>query len=159
MSVIVLFVVLLISVSAYSERIYEAAEGYKAPDFTIENSDTSVSLADLKGRYVLVSFWSSSDAESRLATRDYDTFAKSMPEERFCLLSVNFDRSERLFREIVRRDNLSTETQYHVQGENASTIMEDYHLTQGFRSFLVDPQGRIIAGNPSSETLTRLVNI
>ncbi len=52
MTIIVLFAVLLITVSAYPGRVYEAADGYKAPAITLTNSDTTMSLADLKGRYV-----------------------------------------------------------------------------------------------------------
>lgn len=110
MTVIVLFAVLLITVSAYTGRVYDAAEGYKAPVFTLAKSDSSeVNLADLRGRYVLVNFWRSNDVESRLSAASYNDAAKQFDEERFCLLSVNLDRSERLFREIVRRDNLSAE--------------------------------------------------
>ena len=156
MKVIVLFAVLVISVSAYSERVFEAAEGYNAPSMTIENSDTTLSLADMKGRYVIVTFWSSADADSRLRAYRYDEAAKLLPQERFCLLSVNFDRSERLFREIVRRDNLSAENHIHVDGSQANRIIHDYRLTEGFTSLLIDPKGRIVAMNPSIETLTKL---
>ena len=156
MKVIVLFAVLVISVSAYSERVFEAAEGYNAPSMTIENSDTTLSLADMKGRYVIVTFWSSADADSRLRAYRYDEAAKLLPQERFCLLSVNFDRSERLFREIVRRDNLSAENHIHVDGSQANRIIHDYRLTEGFKSLLIDPKGRIVAMNPSIETLTKI---
>ena len=156
MKVIVLFAVLVISVSAYSERVFEAAEGYNAPSMTIENSDTTLSLADMKGRYVIVAFWSSADADSRLRAYRYDEAAKLLPQERFCLLSVNFDRSERLFREIVRRDNLSAENHIHVDGSQANRIIHDYRLTEGFKSLLIDPKGRIVAMNPSIETLTKM---
>lgn len=156
MKVIVLFAVLVISVSAYSERVFEAAEGYNAPSMTIENSDTTLSLADIKGRYVIVTFWSSADADSRLRVYRYDEAAKLLPQERFCLLSVNFDRSERLFREIVRRDNLSAENHIHVDGSQANRIIHDYRLTEGFKSLLIDPKGRIVAMNPSIETLTKM---
>ncbi|WP_289738578.1 thioredoxin family protein [Paramuribaculum intestinale] len=156
MKVIVLFAVLVISVSAYSERVFEAAEGYNAPSMTIENSDTTLSLADMKGRYVIVTFWSSADADSRLRAYRYDEAAKLLPQERFCLLSVNFDRSERLFREIVRRDNLSAENHIHVDGSQANRIIHDYRLTEGFKSLLIDPKGRIVATNPSIETLTKM---
>ena len=156
MKVIVLFAVLVISVSAYSERVYEAAEGYNAPSITIENSDTTLSLAELKGRYVIVTFWSSADADSRLRAYRYDEASKLLPQERFCLLSVNFDRSERLFREIVRRDNLSAENHIHVDGSQANRIIHDYRLTEGFKSLLIDPKGRIVAMNPSIETLTKM---
>ncbi len=156
MKVIVLFAVLVISVSAYSERVFEAAEGYNAPSMTIENSDTTLSLADMKGRYVIVTFWSSADADSRLRAYRYDEAAKLLPQERFCLLSVNLDRSERLFREIVRRDNLSAENHIHVDGSQANRIIHDYRLTEGFKSLLIDPKGRIVAMNPSIETLTKM---
>lgn len=156
MKVIVLFAVLVISVSAYSERVFEAAEGYNAPSMTIENSDTTLSLADMKGRYVIVTFWSSADADSRLRAYRYDEAAKLLPQERFCLLSVNFDRSERLFREIVRRDGLSAETQFHIEGNRANQLINDYHLESGMQSFLIDPSGRIVAKNPTEQTLTQL---
>ena len=136
--------------------MFEAAEGYNAPSMTIENSDTTLSLADMKGRYVIVTFWSSADADSRLRAYRYDEAAKLLPQERFCLLSVNFDRSERLFREIVRRDNLSAENHIHVDGSQANRIIHDYRLTEGFKSLLIDPKGRIVAMNPSIETLTKM---
>lgn len=156
MKIIVLFAVLVISVSAYSERVFETAEGYSAPSMTIENSDTTMSLAELKGRYVIVTFWSSADADSRLRVRQYDEASKLLPQERFCLLSVNFDRSERLFREIVRRDNLSAKNHIHVDGSQANRIINDYRLSEGFKTLLINPEGRIVAMNPSIETLTKL---
>ena len=110
----------------------------------------------MKGRYVIVTFWSSADADSRLRADRYDEAAKLLPQERFCLLSVNFDRSERLFREIVRRDNLSAENHIHVDGSQANRIIHDYRLTEGFKSLLIDPKGRIVAMNPSIETLTKM---
>ena len=46
-------------------------------------------------------------------------------------------------------------------GENdkdeAVKITEAYHLDNGFKSFLIDPEGRIIATNPTSVTLTQVL--
>ncbi|MBD5323312.1 MAG: redoxin domain-containing protein [Bacteroides sp.] len=157
-SVIVLFAVLVISVSAYSGRVYEAAEGYKAPLFKVEKSDTLVSLADLRGRYVLVNFWASTDAQSRLRANDYDALGDYYPGERFCHLSVNFDRSERLFREIVRRDNLSAKSQFHVSDGEAARLSGAYHLSEGLNSFLIDPEGKIIEVNPDVRYLKSILS-
>lgn len=157
MNLIALFAVLLVSVSAYTERVFEAADGFSAPELTLSNNDTAVSLSKLKGKYVLVSFWASSNAQSRMAAARYDDFNKNHSEERFCLLSVNFDRSERLFREIVRRDNLSAKSQFFVCGNDAESIIDSYRLASGFKSFLIDPQGKIIATNPSTDTLKNIV--
>lgn len=157
MTIIVLFAVLLITVSAYPGRVYEAADGYKAPAITLTNSDTTMSLADLKGRYVVLAFWASSDAASRVEAGELDAFAANADEEQFCLVSVNLDRSENLFREVIRRDNLKAGAQYHVNKDEAVKITEAYHLDNGFKSFLIDPEGRIIATNPTSVTLTQVL--
>lgn len=157
MLIIALFAVLLVSLSAHTERVFEAADGFNAPDITLENQHQSVALSGLKGKYVLVSFWASSNAQSRILASEYDAFARNVNEERFCFLSVNFDRSERLFREIVRRDNLSAESQFFVSGNDADSIRDTYHLSGGFQSFLIDPQGKIVATNPSNSTLEKFV--
>lgn len=157
---IVLFAVLLFSVSANTERVYLSADGYKAPYFEVSAGEGGFSrnLADLRGSYVLLNFWAAKDAPSRLQTMEYTrSLSKITSEERFCFLSVNFDRSERLFREIVRRDNLNAETQFHAQGEEASKIIDAYRLDNGFQSFLIDPQGKIVATNPDPETVARIV--
>lgn len=157
MSIIVLFAVLVISVSAYSGRVYEAAEGYKAPLFAVENGDTSVSISDLRGRYVLVNFWASTDALSRLRAADYDASVNDIPQERFCHLQVNMDRSEGLFKAIVERDNMNAKSQFHVSDGEAASIAVSYHLSDGFNSFLIDPEGRIVETNPSADKLKQII--
>ncbi len=159
LSIIVLFAFLVISASAYSGRVYEAAEGYKAPLFKVENGDTAVSLADLRGRYVLVNFWASNDAQSRLRANNYDALSSEIPTERLCQLSVNLDRSERLFSEIVRRDNLDVKSQFHVSDGEAAEISGSYHLSEGLNSFLIDPEGRIVEMNPSIQSLHTILDV
>lgn len=157
MTIIALFAVLFISVSAHTERVFEAEKGYKAPLIEFSQSDSTLSLADLKGRHVLLTFWSSEMPASRIDANRYDSFARNADKERFCLLSVNFDRSERLFREIVRRDNLSAGSQFHVEGTQAADITMAYNLSQGYHSFLIDPTGKVVAVDPTDETLRRII--
>lgn len=158
MMYVVLFAVLVVSVAAYSGRIYQAVDGFKAPGFSAVGLDTTLSVENLKGRYVLVNFWASTDADSRIAAYEYGAFSKSVSEEQFCLMSVNLDRSERLFREIVRKDNLNAKAQFRVSDADYSRVAGDYNLTRGLRSFLVDPSGRIVATNPSPSDLTAMLS-
>ncbi len=158
-SIIVFFAVLLIFVSAHTGRVIDAKKGYSAPIFSVQNADSVMSVDGAKGKYLLLTFWASSDADSRIRCNEYDNFVSKQGEnERFCLLSVNFDRSERLFREIVRRDNLNSETQFYVQGDKAAQLRSEYHLEDGYQSFLIDPQGRVVAENPSLTLLTQLLS-
>lgn len=158
MSIIVLFVVFLVSVSAHTGKVIDAAEGFTAPFFTLEQGNSAVSLADYKGKYVLLTFWASNDASSRMACREYAGIVNELNGGNICHLSINFDRSKRLFDELVRNDGLDAETQFYAQGDAASRIMKDYHLEDGFRSYLVDPQGQIVAMNPNRMRLTQILN-
>lgn len=160
MSIIAAFVVLLLSVSANTDRVYSAVEGVQAPDFRIElGGDSTVSLSDFRGRYVVLNFWSASDADSRIAANRFDRFAKAVSEdESIRLLSVGFGSSERLFREIVRRDGMDNESQFFANGPVASQILKSYELAEGgLRSFLIDPKGDIVAVNPDLQTVKRIV--
>lgn len=157
MSIIALFTVVLVSLSAHTERVFEAAEGYNAPLFTLTKGDNQpkVSLADMKGQYVIVNFWSSLDPESRMNAGMYDRLAR---EQRLSLISVNFDRNEGLFREIAGRDGLNEDSQWHVEGDVARQLVNDYDLVDGnMRSFLIDPQGRVVAVNPDGTAVASIV--
>lgn len=153
---VVLFAFLL-SVSAHTERVFKAADGYKAPALHVANASDSISLEELRGSYVLVNFWSASDAESRVAAGEYEALAKSMAGKQFRVLSVNTDENERLFREIVRRDGLDDRTQYRAIGTSASEMVSEYGLDGGCHSFLVNPEGRIVATDPTANTVTSLI--
>lgn len=157
--IIAFFAVLLLSVSAYTGRVVRPATGYAAPSFEVQRADsTSVSLADFKGQFLLLNFWDSSDAASRILAAEYENAQRtaSLAGTQFCLLSVNHDRSQRLFREIVRADRLTAEKQAHVNPSVAARMFDDYDLRLGNRSYLIDPTGRIVAINPQPATLTAL---
>lgn len=158
---IALFTVVFCSLSAHTEREFEAVEGYNAPLFSLTrdlgDASSTANLADMKGRYVLVNFWDSQVPESRIAAIEYDRYAKHGEKQQFALLSINLDSDERLFREIVRSDKLSEATQCHVAGDVAQRIIADYNLQHQLSSFLIDPQGRIIAINPDIDELNEAI--
>lgn len=159
MSIIAIFAVLLLTVSANTERDYNAAEGLKAPYFEVEAPDGStVSTSDFEGRYVIVNFWASGDASSRIAANLYDSYVESVGEGQISFVSVNFDRNECLFREIVRRDGLKSESQFFATPEKASELTRKFDMGNGLRSFLIDPTGRIVAVNPSEAMLHTLAS-
>lgn len=156
-------VVLLLFSSAFRGGIAPLA-GSIAPSVVVKNQDSEFMLDKLRGKYVMLSFWSSSDAGSRLRCNELNSFVKSFnesnsKEEQICFMSVNFDRSERLFNEIMRRDNLDAYSQFYVSGHNASKIKRDYGLEKGFKTFLVDPSGVIVAVNPKIEDLTKILSL
>lgn len=150
---------LLLSINAYTGKVYDSAIGSKAPELKLADGDNLLKLSDMRGRYVLLNFWSSTDAESRIAVQEYDKTLNELDPEQIEMVSVNFDRSRRMFQEIVRLDELNQETQHHVNGNMASEIKRSYELSDGFKSFLIDREGRIVAVNPTKTTLTEVSGI
>lgn len=162
MVIIALFVVLIFTVSSRTDRDVRASSGFEAPELRLTSlADSSViELGNYKGRYVLVNFWAASDAESRIAAHGYDRLgaaATTAMAERLCLLQVNLDRSERLFREIVRRDRLNEAQQFSVSAGDNSAVKHKYNLDSGMQSYLIAPDGKILAVNPSEEEVKKLL--
>lgn len=152
--IIACLVFTVITLSAFNDRATAPATGYKAPMLTLENDSTSMTLEEMEGDYVLVTFWSAGDARSRLQCNEYSALLAGRDDIK--LVAVNLDDSRGLFEEIVKRDNLTSAMQYHVEGMDAENISRSYQLDRGLRSFLVDPEGRISAIDPDAKTLTQL---
>lgn len=159
MTIIAMFVVLLLTVSANTDRQFNAVEGSKAPAIEVKASNgTTVSPLDKQGRFVIVNFWASGDAGSRIAANRYEQYVESTGDERIGLVSVNFDDNEKLFREIVRRDGLKNESQFNVEPQQKSEVIRRYSLENGLKSFLLDRDGVIVAVNPTIEQTASLLN-
>ena len=99
MFIIAIFAALIALFTAATDRAVDGAKGFKAPVFKIERADSLVQLDNLKGEWVLLQFWSSADASSRLAAKEYSRLHSAVNQgagqERFRHLAVNFDRSSR----------------------------------------------------------------
>lgn len=152
---IVIFALVFIFTSARYETPADGRVGFSAPGFVVGDSETEVELQNLRGKYVLVSFWSSTDAASRIANMQYDRMARN--HEKLEFVAVNYDPSEAVYKEIVRIDGLDTGAQFHDAEGNASRIYKAYRLDEGFCGMLVSPEGKIVAVNPSNETLESYV--
>ncbi len=160
---IVGFFALLLASSAFTERVTAPAVGYMAPALSVSNDDSTeetASLSALRGSYVLLSFWDSSRADSRLAMNQYqhwfDSHLSSGSDQKIAMIGVNLDSNTRMFEEIVKRDRLDRANQFNLAGEKASFVVENFQLSDQPKSFLIDPEGRIIAINPTPDQLDRI---
>lgn len=155
--IIVLFAVLIGLGTAATIHAVDGKKGSKAPVFKVEANDTIVSLDDMKGHWVLLQFWATSDAKSRISTKQYSDLIRTnpanRPSERFRFLAINMDRSEKLFKEIAKRDGMDEKAQFHVAGKKAGKLVKDYHLENGMHSYLINPQGKIVAKDPTKQQL------
>lgn len=155
LSYIAFFAAIVLLISAYSERVIKAETGFIAPEIELlANDSVEVSLSQLRGKYVLVNFWDSENAVSRIAAGEYDRYFRGKTYNKpFTILSVNTDADPGFFKEVVRKDNLVSSTQFHITDAKMKNLAADYRLNHGFSSYLINPQGKIISVNPTIRCL------
>lgn len=143
----------------FSKRIENTAPCAASPPELLEatNNSTQLSISNLKGKYVLVNFWDSHNAVSRIAAGEYDRYFRAHPNSNLRLLSVNTDENRRLYDEIVRHDGLDSLTQFHIADIRARGITPGYHPESGYSSYLLNPSGKIVAVNPTIQTVNKIV--
>ena len=156
-SFVALLAALLLATSGYNEYDRILAIGDDAPSLTVSNNDTTFNLGKSEGDYVLLTFWATSDARSRVDCQRYSKWFEKNNPTKVKHVSVNFDEEPSLFREIVRLDNLEPYAQFNVNGSEASQIRHDFGLDNGYGSILIDPNGYIKSFNPSSQDLRSLL--
>ena len=151
-----LALVLLFS-SAFNPVETGLKEGKQAPILKLKNTEAPVTLSELKGRYVLLNFWAGYDAPSRMENIRFAREIDKSEIENISLVSVSFDTSRKVFEETIKRDGLNKATQFYDKDGSQSDIFDNYRLNKGFASYLISPEGVIIAKDPNPEQLTKLI--
>jgi len=129
--------------------------GTAATDFTVGNASGIVSLNDMHGKYVLLTLWSSADVVSRLDNINYDRYVAG--KSNVVQVSVNFDRTRALFDELVAADSLNASNQYFCDHQDRTVFEQKWGASYQYNTYLINPSGTVIAVNPSTEEVTRLV--
>lgn len=150
-------IVLLLTLfsSAYYSAPADSRIGYKAPSLVLGNNNDLSPLQQHRGEKVLLTFWSSADATSRLENMRYDRLSRQEGAA-FIHVSVNLDRSESVFNSVVDIDNLDRSAHFSTSVAAQESIVKSWRLDEGYHSFLIDEQGKITAVDPDGTMLARL---
>lgn len=151
------FLMMMLVATSHSHRDIGYGEGNIAPTFALQDDSDSVSLGNLRGRHVLLTFWSSADAKSRINNKMYNTYLQRNPKIPLTWLSINYDRNEALFREIAKLDNIQFGRHIYDRLGKESDIYGQFHLNNGYKSILIDPSGKIVAVNPGTQRLQEIL--
>ena len=158
-----IFVVLLIgSLTSFVEKDKPTGGlnvGDIAPDFKIQSMSAGQPLAelsDMKGKYVLLSFWASYDAQSRMQNVSLSNALRSSHNVE--MVSISFDEYQSIFKETVRQDQIVTPTCFVETKGEYSGLFKKYRLGRGFTNYLLDDNGVIIAKNISAAELSAYLN-
>jgi peroxiredoxin len=122
--------------------------GDTPPDIVMENPDGEVkSLHDLRGKYVLLDFWAAWCRPCRMENPNILADYNKYKNDNFTIFQVSLDKTHEDWIKGIKDDNLSQWT--HVSdlkywNNEAARI---YGVQSIPASFLLDPEGKIIAKN------------
>ncbi len=107
-----------------------------------------------KGKYLLLSFWASYDAPSRMLNASLSNALREAAPDNVEMVSVSFDEYRSVFEETVRKDRIVAPLCFvETEGEN-SELYKEFRLSRGFTNYLLDDAGVIIAKNISATELS-----
>ena len=158
-----IFVVLFISsLTSFVEKDKPTSGlnvGDVAPSFKIDATfnGQQLDLQNLKGKYVLLSFWASYDAQSRMQNVSLNNALQNLSKD-VKMVSVSFDDYQSVFSETIRKDKVQSSDCYLETKGEASSIFKKYNLDRGFKNYLLDDRGVIVAKNISASQLSSYFN-
>lgn len=128
--------------------------GDKAPPFLLVNDGDTLTIDRYKGKLLLLNFWATYDAESRMRNI---YFNDSLTSDNINMVSICFDEYKSIFNETLNIDNIKNINSYVETKGESSEIFEKYKLSRGFSNYLIDKNGVILAKNIAASDLCKYV--
>ena len=158
----VLFVaVALLAISAGTKNA-KPTEGINPGDFAprIEflGNESDLSFQNHSRRYTLLNFWAAYDGESRARNVQLWNEVNKLGSDKIAMYSISMDEKESIFAETIKADKLEGTAQLHDGLGRKSKLFGEYKLQNGFKNFLIDDKGVIIAANVTPGDLTEVLN-
>jgi thiol-disulfide isomerase/thioredoxin len=140
---------LLVLQKMSNENEFSSQVGFRAPLFKSENllNGKEISLASLKGKYVLIDFWGTWCHPCRQQLPDLIKLNNSADSSKFILISIATMDSLDNLKKVIAKENM-TWPQVH-----SDKITQQYSVSAFPTSVLIDMNGIVIAKNLSIDDL------
>lgn len=113
------------------------------------------SLAELKGRYVLLDFWATNCAPCIADLPHLKSVARRFPEDEFTILGVSLDTSTEAVEQFKQRFRFDWPTPLVEECEPAPR--ENYRVITIPSTFLIDPEGNIVLVDGNARDIALLL--
>lgn len=113
-------------------------------------------LSEYRGKKVVLNFWAAYDAQSRANNVQlYNYLKETEPDVTF--LSISFDENKNVFERTTLLDKIDLNSQFCDETGANSGIYKEFQLRKGFKNYLIDENGVILAIDLSIEKLKNLI--
>ena len=132
--------------------------GQPAPKFTIKGLDgKAISLNDFKGKYVLIDFWASWCMPCRQENPNLVRAYSQFKDKNFTVLGISIDKDVTAWKKAIADDKLTWAHAGELNDFEGATVRL-YQVESIPSSFLIDPNGKIVAKGLRGEDLDAFLN-
>ena len=134
--------------------------GVVAPDFSFSDLDGEIkSLEGLRGNYVLLDFWGSWCPPCRIESPDlvntYQKYSSKIFDKnaKFEIVSIAIETNSNQWKKAIEKDGLNWKNHFAEMNQFNSKIAKLYGVKEIPTKYLINPDGKIVAVNPSFDFL------
>jgi peroxiredoxin len=128
-------------------------------DFEMEDTKGDKNkISELRGKYTLLEFWSSSCKPCRESNKDLVNIYKSYKPKGFEIIGISLDNNKERWTNAIKKDKITWKNLSELNGQN-NTAALIYDVNGIPDNFLIDPNGKIIARNLPSIFLEKTLEI
>lgn len=139
-------------------KLKKLAVGQEAPEIiSFTPSNQTVKLSDFKGKYTLVDFWASWCAPCRQENPNIVKQYQNFRDKGFTVLGVSLDNNPGSWMRAIEDDKLDW-TQVSDLQAWSSDLVTSYRIKAIPTSYLLDPEGKILAKNLRGKELEHFLN-
>ena len=122
-------------------HVYQVEAGDRAPDFELTSDEGSgVSLADYRGKYVLLNFWATWCPPCVEETPSLNRLHQELSDRGLVVLGVSVDEQKQAYDEFLQRFGITFPT---VRDPEMS-VSTRYGTHKYPESYLIDREGRVV---------------
>lgn len=131
--------------------------GEQIPNIVLQDvSGKTFDLSRYKGKTVVLNFWAAYDAHSRAKNVLLSNYLKSGNQD-VVFLSVSFDENRAVFEKTLLWDKIESNSQFCDVNGTKSKLFKELKLEKGFKNYLIDENGVILAMNITPNELKSIL--
>ena len=150
-------VILLFLIGIFSTAKAQIKIGDAIPSITLKsNTNNEVNITSFKGKYVLVDFWASCCAPCRLGNKKLVKLHNEANTNKIEIIGISIDTDATKWLKAIEKDKIKFTQLIDPKGFDANTAIQ-FGVEELPSKYLFNPEGILIAKNPSEEEILKLI--
>lgn len=150
-------VILFLLIATVTNSKAQIKIGDAIPSITLKsNTNNEVDVISFKGKYVLVDFWASWCAPCRLGNKKLVKLHNEVSSNTVEIIGISIDTDANKWLKAIEKDKIKFTQLIDPKGFDANAALQ-FGVDELPSKYLFNPEGILIAKNPSEEEIIKLI--